>query len=79
MEGSHEKWPAMWFQYFTVVETNNGQDLREHLQAVAHIDCIQQETCEVSHWDIPPRDKGSTYVVTSFSPFSTGSDSDDWP
>ena len=76
MKRSHEKWPAMWFQYFTVSKPTR-QDLREHLQSIAHIDRIQQETCKVSHWDISTRDKGSTCSV--FSPFSIGSDLDDLP
>ena len=77
MKRSHEKWPDMRFQYFTIVKTNKRQDTREHLQSIAHIDRIQQETCKVSHWDIPTRDKGSTCSI--LSPFSTGSDSDDRP
>ena len=65
MKRSHEKWPAMWFQYFTISKPARGQDSREHLQSIAHIDRIQQETCKVSHRDIPMRDKGSTYSVVS--------------
>ena len=52
-------------------------DPREHLQSIAHIDRIQQETCKVSNWDNPLRDKGSTCTV--FRPFFIGSESDDLP
>ena len=62
---------------FYNLEISKRQDSRKHLQSIAHIDRIQQETCKVSHWDIAMRNKGSTCSV--FSPFSIGSDSDDLP
>lgn len=77
MKRSHEKWPANVISVFYNPETSKRQDSREHLQSIAHIDRIQQETCKLSHWDNPLRDKGPTCSV--FSPFSIVSDSDDLP